>query len=137
MSIVDDILSITDDILGIRDDIGAIKEPVHILTRVWEEKKGIGAFKDSLVQITPTPYLVDYSHKLSVTEAGSVRQGDIILKHISKNKYKTENLIDCSVTDDLTEKWYKIGNRLYEVISVTQDYVYWNVQIRKTIKKFP
>lgn len=133
MSIVNDVLSITDDILGIRDDLGAIKEPVYLMTRVWEEVKGIGNYLDSEVPVLPTPFVVDYSHKVALREGGSIRQGDIILKHISKQSYPTEDLVDCSVNDDLTEKWYKIGDRLYEVISVTQDYVYWNVQVRKTV----
>lgn len=135
MSIVEDVLSITDDILGLRDELGAIKEPVYLLTRKWTEKKGVGLYSDMTETIFPTPYLVDYSHKLSVKEGGAIRQGDIILKHISKQRYPKEELIDCSVSDEKTEKWYKIGNRLYEVISVTQDYVYWNVQLRKTIKR--
>lgn len=135
MSIVDDVLSITDDILSIRDQIGAVKEPVYLLTRTWTEKKGVGQYSDMTETIYPTPYVVDYSHKLSVKEGGAIRQGDIILKHISKQRYSKESMIDCSVDSENKEKFYLIKNRLYEVISVTQDYVYWNVQIRKTIKR--
>lgn len=135
MFIVDDVLSQTTGILSLRDKIGAVKEPVYILTRKWVDKKGMGQYFDTTETIYPTPYVVDYSHKLGVREGGAVRQGDILLKTISKQKYTEESMIDCSVTDDKTEKFYMIKNRLYEVISVTQEYVYWNVQIRKTIKR--
>lgn len=136
MSIVDDVLSITNDILGLRDELGAIKHHVYIFTRTWPETKGIGIPVDTEVQVLPTPFLQDYSQDLRVREGGNIRQGDIILKHISKQAYPTEDLIDCSVSNPKTmEKYYKINNRLYEVINVKQDYVYWNVQVRKTIKK--
>lgn len=136
MSIVSDVLSITDDILGLRDDIGAIKHHVYLFTRTWSVTKGVGTPVDTEVQVLPTPFLQDYSQDLRAREGGSVRQGDIIVKHISKQSYPTEDLIDCSVANSTTtERYYKINNRLYEVVNVKEDYVYWNVQVRKTIKK--
>jgi hypothetical protein len=137
MGIVDDVLAITDEILGIRDDIGAIKETISILTRTWDEEKGKGDYTDTIEQILPTPWLIDYAHRLDLKEGGNIRQGDILIKMISMESYATEDLIDCSVTDeDLTEKYYLIKDRLYEVVSVTQEYVYWNVLVRKTIKTY-
>lgn len=133
--IVDDILSITDSILGLRDELGAIKHPIYILTRTWATQKGLGTPVDVIAQILPTPYLVDLSHSLNVREGGMVKQGDLLVKMISRQSYMTENLIDCTVSNQLVEKWYYIDSRLYEVISVTRDYVNWNVQIRKTIKQ--
>jgi len=132
--IVDDILECTDDILGLRDDLGVIKDLVYILTRVWPGKKGVGNPVDSLAPILPTPYLVDLSHSLRLREGGLIKQGDILVKHISKQSYATEDLIDCTVEDDKTEKFYYFGGRLYSVISVEKEYVYWNVQVRKTSK---
>jgi hypothetical protein len=136
MSIVEDVLSITDDILGLRDELGAIKHKVYIVTRTWPEVKGVGAYVEEVAQILPTPFLQDYSQDLRVREGGNIRQGDIVLKHISKQSYPSEDKIDCSVPDSKKmEKYYKINNRLYEVVNVKEDYVYWNVQVRKTIKK--
>jgi hypothetical protein len=136
MSIVQDILSITDDILGLRDDLGATKHLVYLFTRTWPATKGVGIPVDAEVQVLPTPFLQDYSQDLRAREGGNVRQGDIIIKHISKQSYPTEDLVDCSVVDaKKVEKYYKINNRLYEVINVKEDYVYWNVQVRKTLKK--
>jgi len=135
-SIVNDILSITDEILGLRDDLGAIKHHVFIITRTWSGVEiGDGTPNDSNVQILPTPYLVDYSHSLRIREGGKIKEGDIILKMVSKQSYPDENTINCKVNDKKTEKYYYINGFLYEVISITSDYVYWNVQIRKTSKQ--
>lgn len=135
-NIVNEILSCTDEILGLRDDLGAIKHLVYVLTRVWSGAElGSGAAVDQLEQILPTPYLIDYSHSLKIREGGKIKEGDIVLKMISKQTYTEERMIDCSVTDKKTEKYYYINGRLYNVISVTYDYVYWNVHIRKTAKQ--
>lgn len=135
-NIVNEILSCTDEILGLRDDLGAIKHLVYILTRVWSGTElGKGTALDSIAQILPTPYVVDYSHSLKIREGGKIKEGDIVLKMLSKQTYTEESMIDCSVTDKKTEKYYYINGRLYNVISVTSDYVYWNVHIRKSAKQ--
>lgn len=135
MGIVDDILSVTDDILGLRDDLGAIKYPIYILTRTWSgQERGSGEASDTIEQMLPTPYLVDLSHNLNLREGGTLKQGDLLLKMISRNKFKEDD-INCSVTNKNIEKFYFIKNLLYEVISVTEHYVYFNVQIRKATKQ--
>jgi hypothetical protein len=135
MGIVDDILSVTNEILGLRDDLGAIKHPIYILTRIWSgQERGSGAPTDSVQQILPTPYLVDLSHRINLREGGSLKQGDILLKMLSKQKY-SEAQINCSVSDAKTEKWYYFNGLLYEVVSITEEYVYFNVQVRKATKQ--
>lgn len=131
--IVEDILSITDDLLGLRDELGATKHLVYIVTRTWAgDRVGRGEKTDVAVQILPTPFLVDYSHSLKLQEGGKVKQGDVFAKHISKQSYPNESDIDCSSSAKNIEKFYKIDNRLYNVIYVKSDYVYWNIQLRKT-----
>lgn len=134
MSIVNDILQNIDSYLGLRDELGAIKEPIYILTRTWESEKGLGLPVDLQVPVFPTPQLVDLTHSLRLREGGTIKQGDILLKMISKKTYPDEDMINLSVRDELTEKWYVIKGYTYEVISLTQDYVWWNVQLRKTSK---
>lgn len=135
MGIVSDVLSVTDEILGLRDELGAEKAQVFIVTRTWATEKGVGGYTEQVSQMKPTPYIVDLSHKYQVLQGGAVRQGDLLLKTVSKETYKTEDIVSLRTSDKLTEKYYKINGSLYEVISVTDNYVYWNVQIRKTIKK--
>ena len=131
--IVEDILSITDDILGLRDDLGAKKSNVYILTRTWlEERVGKGEYSDETAQILPTPYLVDLSHDKRLRQGGNIKQGDILVKHISKQSYPNESDINCKDADKMVEKFYVIDGCRYRVISIVQDYVYWNVQLRKT-----
>lgn len=135
-SIVDDIKSCTDDILGIRDDLGALKHPIYILTRTWSGQEiGDGTAVDTTAQILPTPYLVDYSHSIKIREGGAIREGDILLKMISKQSYPNESDIDCTTATTKIEKFYYIDGKMYEVISVTSEYVYWNVHLRRTAKQ--
>lgn len=134
--IVKDILSCTDDILSLRDDIGAIKHHVYILHRIWTGTElGSGSATDTITQILPTPYIVDCSHSLRIKEGGKVKEGDLIIKNISKQSYTEEKEIDCSVINKNEEKYYYINERLYTVISVTSGYVTWNVQVRKSAKQ--
>ena len=137
MGIIDDLIPCMDDILGVRDDIGAIKNgPIYLLTRTWTGQKGRGTFVDTQVQVLPSPHVVNFSHSLRLREGGMIKQGDIMLKHLSKQKYPTEDLLDCTTDNPSTvEKFYYMDGNLYECISVLEDYVYWNVQIRKTNKK--
>lgn len=136
MSIVEDVLSVTDSILSIRDEIGAVKSPVFILTRTWAGGEvGKGLPTDSLAQILPSPHIVDFGHDLRVKEGGAVKQGDLILKSISKQSYPLESDVDCSTDGEGIEKFYFINNRIYEVVHAKSRYVTWQVHVRKTIKQ--
>ena len=134
-SIVDDIKNGLDDILGLRDEIGAIKYPIYILTRTWTgEELGEGVPSDSISQILPSPYLVDYSHSLRIVEGGNIQKGDLLLKMVSKESYPNESDVNCSSDNQNIEKFYFINDNLYNVKSITSDYVYWNVLLTKTGK---
>jgi hypothetical protein len=133
-NLVQDILEIVDDILGIRDELGALKHPIYILTRNWEGQKGLGTPTDTIEQVLPTPNLVNFSLEQDPNEVGKVAQGQILLKMISKNKY-TEKQINGSVDNpESQDRWYYINGQLYEVVSVTEEYVYFNVLLKKTVK---
>lgn len=134
MSIVSDIEENINDYLGLRDELGAIKESIFILTRTWDAEKGKGLPADEKVQVLPTPQLVDLTMSYRNREAGSDKQADVMLKMISKKTYPERQCIDCSTTDESIEKWYLIDGFTYEVVSVTQDYVWWNVYLKKTVK---
>lgn len=125
-----------DSILSLRDEIGAVKAPVYIVTRTWKEKKGIGDFTETKNQILPSPRIFDLSHDSRIREGGVVKQGDLILKMISKESYQEKD-IDLSVTDDKTEKFYLIKNGLYELVSLIDKYVVFQVHLRRTLKKWP
>ena len=121
-----------DSILGIRDCIGAVIHPVYIVAREWSgEEPGDGQSTETENQILPTPQIKDYSHDLRLTEGGSVKQGDIILRNISKTQYPTEAEIDCSTDSRSIEKYYLINDRYYTVIHVKEDYLVWHVHLRK------
>lgn len=130
--LIDDLLEVVDDVLGVRDDIGAVIKPLSIVTRTWSGSQvGEGTFSDTKQPVLPSPQLVDLSHSLRLLEGGQYKQGDILLKNMSKNKYKTMKDVDCTSDDLSVEKFYLLGCDLYTVISVTESYITWNVQIRK------
>jgi len=121
-----------DKILGVRDSIGANLHDVFIITRCWSgEEIGDGRVKESKLQVKPTPRIKDFSHNLRVTEGGSVKQGDLLLKGISKSKFPERRSIDLCSDDDLVEKFYEIDCNLYRVISVVEKHLTWNVQVRR------
>ena len=136
MGVIDDVLAVTDDILGLRDSLGAVKHPVFILTRTWSGLRlGEGTKTDTQTQILPSPALLDYSHSLRLKEGGRIRQGDLMVKSISKKSFPDESFFDSSTTAKNIEKFFLINNRLYTSISIVEGHVTWAVQVRKTNKK--
>lgn len=130
-----------DSILGIRDDIGAVIHTVHILKRTRQvvdpDLDGFSGGSDPVdeieTNILPTPRVVDYSHSLRLKEAGNIKQGDLVLKQISKNLF-TREIVEClnrAGESKNIERYYLINNALYTVISVSERYLWFDVQIRR------
>ncbi len=128
-----------DAILGVRDSIGAVKQPIFFLTRTWYSDSGHttpalapeGFAKDSQVQMFPSPNIRDFSQDIRLKEGGAVKAGDIILTGISHNKFTLSNLDGTSTAPNI-EQLYSVGVKIYSVISVTEDYLTWKVQLRQS-----
>lgn len=121
-----------DSVLGVRDTIGATLHKVYLITRTWSGKQpGEGQAIDQSVQIKPTPGIKEYAHDLRLVEGGAVKQGDIILRGISKHIYPNETFLDGRTGNKSVEKFYLINDRLYTVINIKENYVTWDVQLRK------
>lgn len=122
----------TDKILGIRDKIGAVLKPVSIVSRTWSGiQVGEGEPVDSVVRLLPSPRVVDFTHDLRIQPGGSVQQGDILLKGISKESHPKQSELDGTSDKKNVEKFYLVGERLYQAISVREKYLTWNVQVRE------
>jgi len=129
--IIDSLLPAVDSILGVRDAIGAVIDPIYFVTRTWDgETMGEGAAIDTLEQMLPSPGLKDYSQSLQIKEGGAVKQGDIFLINVSRNKYSEADL-DGSSSGVNVEQLYLVGDKLYQVISIKKKYVTWDVQLRE------
>lgn len=129
---IDDIIDAANDAFEARDDIGAIKAEVYIVTRIWSgDRIGDGTPTETKVRMLPTPNIIDLSQDIRLSTAGAIKQGDLILKSISKLNYPTENDVDCLVTSKTTEKFYEVGGYLYKVIHVKSPYHAWNVHVRR------
>lgn len=119
-------------ILSTRDCIGAKLHDVFILERKWSgERPGDGKASETVTQILPTPQIVDYSHNLRLTEGGAIKQGDIVLKNFSKAAYPLETSLDCSTDNRTIEKYYLINERQYTVIHIKENYLTWDIHLRK------
>jgi len=130
--LIDSLIPNLDSTLGVRDSIGAVLHKVGIIVRTWSGKKpGDGQASDVLSAISPTPGLKEFTHDVRLLEGGAVKQGDIIVRGISKHRYPTEDLVDCSSLLRNVERFYLIDERLYTVINVKEGYVTWDVQVRK------
>lgn len=137
---IDSLKDSSDCFLGIRDDIGASFKKVFLVKRKWSGvEPGDGTAKDVSTALLPTPRVVEFSHTFRVLEGGSVQQGDILLKGISKHKYPSQCQVDGSADGGAIENFYLVGDFLYKVISVTEKLLTWNVQLRKlsSQKKWP
>lgn len=131
-NLIEDLKDCLDCVLGVRDDIGAVLSPTYLVTRTWTGSRlGEGTFSDSEAQLLPSPYIVDLSHNLNIPEAGTIKHGDIFLKNISKSSYPTEGELDGSSSAKNIEKLYRIGEFLYQVIRVKNNYLTWDVQVRR------
>jgi hypothetical protein len=131
--IVGQLIANLDNLLSVRDDIGAAKKTVKIMTRTWDgDSLGEGNAVETLVQMLPSPQIVEFEHDFVLKSGGSVQQGDIMLKMVSKQGYTTQAMVDCSSNDLLVEKFYEVGGFLYQVIHVTEGYVTWNIHLRRT-----
>lgn len=121
-----------DDILSIRQDIGADLAKVYIVTRTWSgDQIGDGDFEDEVEEVLPTPSIKNYAHNIYVQNGGVIQQGDLLIQMISKKQYPNQSDIDCKVDDHSIEKFYRIGDYDYRLISIVEKHLVWDVQVRR------
>ena len=119
-------------ILSVRETVGATLKKVSIITRTWSGTGiGFGTLSDVAKEIKPDPYVVDFSHDIRLREGGAIKQGDRLVKSISKENFPLESELDGSSSADNIEKFYDIGGILYQVITVREKYLTWNVHVRR------
>lgn len=130
-NIKDCLLDSLDCILGIREDMGAQIDDVYLVTRTWAgERVGDGKYKDVTVKMKNTPEIVDHSHSIRMSEGGSIKQGDLVLKTISQKDY-SEDQLRTDTGLEKVEKFVKVGDHYYRTINVRKRLVTWDVHIRK------
>ncbi len=129
--IIDGLLPAIDSILGVRDAVGAVKQPVFFVTRTWDGSQiGEGAPSDVEVQMLPSPGIKDYKQDIRIREGGNIKSGDIKLFDVSGNKF-TESDLDSVTGQPNIERLYRVGAKLYQVISITKSYVTWDIMLRE------
>lgn len=129
---IEDLKDCVDDALQVRDEIGAIKAHVSIVTRTWTgDRVGNGTASDVTAVVYPTPLVVDLSHNIRLVEGGHVKQGDLLVKGISRDRYELSD-IDENTGSRSIERFYDVDGKLYRIITVVKKYATWDVQIRRT-----
>lgn len=132
MSILNGLRANVNSILGLRDSLGVQKGLVYLVKRTWSgDEIGAGTMTELKTQMLPTPYIYIFTGDRKIPEGGVIKQGDIILRQISMQTYPTEDLIDCSSTNQKVEKLYEVDGSLYKVIEVTKKHVTWKVILRR------
>lgn len=135
MSLISDLTAIANDILSVRDTIGAAIHQVYFLTRTWSgAEPGDGTATDSAVVMNPSPGLKDLSHKFSIQEPGRYKKGDILLTHVSKQSYPSQDTVRLKNTSANIEKFYRINGDLYVVVEVFEKYITWDVHVRRVLQ---
>jgi len=136
MTILDEAAVSVKEAMETVEELQVYRHLVYILTRTWSgERIGAGDATDTKAQIDPNPYLKSYDHDLRIREGGNIKQGDVLAKFIPKEVYANESEVDCSTSEANVEKFYYMNDRLYQVISVLDGYVYWNIHLRKSSKQ--
>jgi hypothetical protein len=129
--IIESLLDVADDILSVREEIGAAIHYVYRVTRTWSgESCGDGTFEDISEKITPTPGFRDLSLSLRSLEGGFFQRGDVIIQGISKQSYPDKSAVALECSELNVEKFYKIDEKLFQVIHVRESYVTWDVHVR-------
>lgn len=136
--ILDSLLPSVDSILGIRDSIGAVIRPVFFLTRTWYQDSDhtsqssdiSGYAKDVVVQMLPSPKVVDITQEIRTREGGSVNNGDVMLNSVSRSKYRFEELDGSSSANNI-EQLYVVGVKVYQVVKVTEQYLTWRIILKE------
>lgn len=131
MGLIDSLKLRANELLGVRDSLGVTLYPVYLVTKQWSgAEPGDGTLSESVEQVLPTPRIVEFKQDMRIKEGGQIRSGDILLKLMSKESFPEVSLVDGS-TDSLSiQKVYRINNRDYTVISVSEKYLYFNVLLR-------
>lgn len=130
--VVQGVLENVNSILGLRDSLGAALKDVYFVTRTWSGSElGAGSKTDTKVKMVPSPRVVEFKQDARIVEGGAIKQGDILLKMISKQSYPTETYVDGRSNVANIEHLYEVGGVLYRVVNVTEKHVTWTVLLRK------
>lgn len=127
------ILDAVDCALEAKEEVCAFKAHVYLRTRTWSgQTVGDGTYKDEESRIIPVPTIQTFEHDMRIKEGGTVKSGDLLLKSISKKRYKESDL-DLSIEDNqrYIEKFYVIRGKIYEVVSIEEQFATWSVLIRR------
>ena len=129
--VLDGLKDCLDDVLSIPGDLGLRLHQVFQVTRTWQGPMvGDGSFTDEVVEVLPQPGIKDFTHSVRVLEGGSIKQGDLILTGVSKNAYPEESDVDLKSADHV-EKFYRVGCNDYRVVSVKENLLTWDIQVRR------
>lgn len=105
---------------------------VSMIQRTWTgSSAGRGDATDVETPVSPNPSIVEFKHNLAIKTGGNVKAGDILIKGIVRLNYAEESMVDGSSTAKNIENFYKICDKLYQVVSVRKRIGTWEVLVRR------
>ena len=113
----------TSKIYAIRDKLGIKKANVYF----YEKPDGGTALWK---QILPTPYIKSFKQDIRLQEGGSIHEGDLILQGIPKDSY-FEDALETDSLQGTTTKYWVIKGRAYTTVSIKENLITYQVQIRR------
>jgi len=125
--------------LAVRDSVGAVKGHVYLVTRSWYTDSALttaatttqdGYASDEEEKLLPSPRLKTYYSDVALPSGGAIQKGDIQLTGISAASYAREDL-DATTVNANEERLYRVGDKMYQVIQVSEQYVTWTVRLRE------
>ena len=135
---IDSLKDCFDSVLAVRESAGLELKDTFRVVRTWSGKvPGDGAPTDTVCEIKPKPGVRDFSHDIRLREGGQIKEGDIIVHQISKNRFPLECNVDGTHPDKNVEVFYKVGGIDYRVINVVEKHLWWNVQLRRLTPQEP
>lgn len=133
-SLVDSMKEGVNSILGIRETLGADLRRVYFVTRTWTGGKtaGEGTATEELEELIPRPGIKNLAHIKKISkEGGANAQGDLVVHGISKANYEDEARLRGDSGDRKVEWFYKVGDYYYEIVSVAEKHLTWEVTLRR------
>ncbi len=135
-TLVDSMKDSVNGILGIRETLGADLRRVYLVTRTWTgtgiKNAGEGSATEELEELIPRPGIKNLTHQKRIAkEGGANAQGDLVIHGISKANYEDEARLRGESGDKKIEWFYKVGDYYYEVVSVTEKHLTWEVTLRR------
>jgi hypothetical protein len=135
MSLREGLQDCIDSVLSVRESLDVQIHDVYLVERFWSEGEiGTGHYQEVTKKVSPAPRIADLTHSFRLLEGGQYQQGDLMIRQISKSQFPTQELLSSVTGNRALERFFLIDGKRYQIISVSERLLWWNIQVRKLAK---